>query len=145
MASANAPGRALAVLRLCLGVFFIFEALGKIGWLMDPSPLVAQLTGWRQSAGPVGRGYLDAVALPGALVFARLVPLGEAAAGLALVFGVYTRAAAALAFLMVLNFHVASGALFKYAFLTNGYGLPVLGALLALAIGGASLPYSLKK
>jgi hypothetical protein len=53
--------------------------------------------------------------------------------------------AALLGFLMVLNFHFASGALFQYRFLTNGYGLPVLGPLLGLAIGGARLPLSLRK
>ena len=45
---------------------------------------------------------------------------------------------------MVLNFHVASGALFRTDFVTNGYGLPVLGGLLALAIGAGRLPWSLK-
>ena len=37
---------------------------------------------------------------------------------------------------MALNFHIGSGALFKYSFLTNGYGLPVLGSTLALALAG---------
>ena len=46
---------------------------------------------------------------------------------------------------MVLNFHFASGILFEYRYLTNGYGLPVLGGLLALALGGAALPLSLRK
>jgi hypothetical protein len=41
---------------------------------------------------------------------------------------------------MVLNIHVASGALFTYGFLTNGYGLPVLGSTLGLAVGGGRLP-----
>ena len=45
---------------------------------------------------------------------------------------------------MVLNFHVANGNLFKYQYLTNGFGLPVLGGLLALAIGAGRLPWSLK-
>jgi hypothetical protein len=45
---------------------------------------------------------------------------------------------------MVLNIHIASGALFKYSFLTNGYGLPVLGSTLALAIGGVRLRWSLR-
>jgi hypothetical protein len=39
---------------------------------------------------------------------------------------------------MALNFHVASGALFKYSFLTNGYGLPVLGSTLALVFAGGT-------
>ena len=145
MAAGNAQGRGLAVLRMALGVFFIFEALGKSGWLLDPSPLGKQLTGWQETAGPMNRWYLETVALPGAAVFARLVLLGEAAAGVALVLGVYSRLAALLAFLMVLNFHVASGAIFRYQFLTNGYGLPVLAGLLAIVIGGAALPFSVKK
>ena len=56
-----------------------------------------------------------------------------------------TRLAAVLALLMVLNFHFASGVMFQYSYLTNGYGLPVLGGLLALAFGGTSLPLSVRQ
>jgi hypothetical protein len=45
----------------------------------------------------------------------------------------------------VLNFHFASGELFRYEFLTNAYGLPVLGGLVALALGGGRLPWSVSK
>ena len=38
-----------------------------------------------------------------------------------------------------------AGYIFKYSYLTNGYGLPVLGGTLALALGGARLPFSLRK
>ena len=41
--------------------------------------------------------------------------------------GFWTPVFAFVAFFMVLNFSVASGLIFKYSFLTNGYGLPVLG------------------
>ena len=143
--AANAQGRGLAALRFLLGVFFLFEAVAKAGWFLDSGPLVRQLTGWQATAGPLNRWYLEAVCLPWAPVFARLVMLGEVSTGLAFMTGTYTRLAASLALLMVLNIHVASGALFQYQFLTNGYGLPVVGGLLALAIGGASLPASLKK
>ena len=88
---------------------------------------------------------MQTVCLPGAPVFARLVVLGELATGVGLILGVYARYAALAAVLMVLNFHFASGIIFEYRYLTNGYGLPVLGGLLALAIGGASLPLSLRK
>ena len=77
-------------------------------------------------------------------MFARLVPIGEMVGGAALLLGIWPRLAAAAAFLMVLNFHVASGAIFQYRFLTNGFGLPVLGGLLALAIGGSRLPWTWK-
>ena len=143
--SGNPQARGLAILRIMLGVFFIFEALGKRAWLLDTAPLNAMLQSWLQTAGPNNRWYLETVCLPGVAMFARLVPLGEAAAGLALVTGTYTRLAAFMALLMVLNFHVASGAIFKYAFLTNGFGLPVMGGLLALALGGVGLPFSVNR
>ena len=141
----NPSARGLTALRLFLGVFFLFEGIGKIGWLMDPSPLTTQLTGYLHGANPWNRAYLEAVCLPGAAVFARLVLVGELATGVSLLLGAYTRYAAIAAFLMVLNIHFASGALFQYRFLTTGYGLPVLGGLLALALGGAALPLSLRK
>ena len=141
----NPSARGLTALRLFLGVFFLFEGIGKIGWLMDPSPLTTQLTGYLQGANQWNRAYLETVCLPGAAVFARLVLFGELATGVSFLFGAYARYAAIAAFLMVLNIHFASGALFQYRFLTNGYGLPVLGGLLALAVGGAALPLSLRK
>lgn len=143
----NRQGSGLLIVRLCMGVFFLFEGLGKLAWLTDATILSGRLAGW-MGAAPAGSAthwYLAHVAVPGAVVFARAVPLGELAAGLALLAGVWTRLAALLAFLMVLNFHVASGALFSYQFLTNGYGLPVLGATLGLALGGARLPFSLRR
>lgn len=141
----NKESTGLVVLRICLGVFLIFEGLDKLAWLTDSSILVGRLQQWLTTAGPYSRWYIETVCLPGAAVFARLVLLGELAAGTALVLGFWTRVAAILAFLMVLNFHVASGLVFQYRFLTNGYALPVLGGLLALALGGARLPLSLKR
>jgi uncharacterized membrane protein YphA (DoxX/SURF4 family) len=142
----SAQARGLALIRILLGVFFIFEAIGKYDWLADAGVLNGRLDSWAQpGAAPMAQWYLANVAKPGAFYFARLVPLGELATGIALVLGVATRPAALLAFLMVLNFHVASSAIFRYAFLTNGYGLPVLSGLLGLAIGGARLPWSIRK
>ncbi len=145
MASGNPQARGLAVLRILLGVFFLFEASGKTTWLLDTAPLSGTLNTWLQGANPTSRWYLETVCLPGVAAFARLVPLGEAAAGLALVAGAYTRLAAFMALLMVLNFHVASGAIFTYGFFTNAFGLPVMGGLLALAAGGVGLPLSVKR
>ena len=136
---------ALRVLALLLGVFLIFMGVAKFGWLMDGGILARQLQNWRDAAGPFSHWYLDTVALPGAPIFARLVPLGELAAGAALFLGFRVRIAATVALLMVINFHIASGVMFQYAYLTNGYGLPVLGGLLALAIGGRQLPFSVAR
>lgn len=141
----SAQARGLAVIRILLGVFFVFEAIGKWTWLGDASILAARISDWSGTATPAARWYLDHVVRNGIPVFARLVPLGELAAGVALLLGFWTRLAALVAFLMVLNFHVASSAIFKYSFLTFGYGLPVLSGLLGLAIGGSKLPWSVRK
>lgn len=136
----------LTVLRICLGLFFVFEGLGKVHWFASSSILVNQLNGWASAAPSSswsGR-YLAAVALPYAKYFARLVPLGELASGVAMVLGVWTPLFAFIAFFMALNFEFASGTLFKYAWLTNPYGLPVLGGTLALVLGGTRLPLSMR-
>lgn len=143
----NKQGTGLVIIRVCLGVFFLFEGLSKFGWFADAGVLNGRLAGWLADAqiGSASRWYLEHVAMRGTAIFARVVPLAELATGVALIAGAWTRTAALLAFLMVLNFHVASGALFKYAFLTNGYGLPVLAATLGLAVGGVRLPFSLRR
>jgi uncharacterized membrane protein YphA (DoxX/SURF4 family) len=139
----SGPG-ALRALSLAMGVFLLFMGSGKLGWFLDSGLLAGELQGWRGSAPAVSRAYLDLV-LPGVPIFARLVVLGELAAGVALVAGFHVRLAALLALLMVLNFHFASGIIFTLGYLTNGYGLPVVGSLLALALGGRSLPLSVTR
>ena len=135
----------LRVLSLVMGTFLLAMGLGKLGWLTDSGLLTAELQGWREFAPPVSRWYLDMVAIPGASLFARLVPFGELAAGAALVAGYRMRLAAGVALLMVLNFHFAMGILFQSAYLTNGYGLPVVGGLVALAVGARRLPFSISR
>jgi uncharacterized membrane protein YphA (DoxX/SURF4 family) len=136
----------LAVLRICLGIFFFFEGVGKIRWFFDTSLLGGQLADWSKAVSPgsPSHWYLERIAIPGVAVFARLVPLGEIASGIALVTGFWTPLFAFVAFFMALNFQFASGALFQYSFLTNGYGLPVLGSTLGLAVGGVRLPWSVR-
>src|ERR1700733_3917139 len=128
----------LTILRVCIGTFFIFEGIGKVRWLTNPSLLAAQLTSWSQAApsGSLSHAYLERLAIPYVRLFARLVPIGEIVSGIAMVTGFWTPLFGFVAFLMALNFLFAGGALFKYSFLTNGYGLPVLGSTLALTLGG---------
>jgi uncharacterized membrane protein YphA (DoxX/SURF4 family) len=130
------------VLAVMLGVFLFFQSMQKVAWVTDSSILDERLRRYLEDATSIGRWYLETIAMPGVPAFARLVFLGELAAGLALVAGFWTQLAATLALFMVMNFHVASGALFESAFLTNGYGLPVVGGLLALVIGGRHLPFT---
>ncbi|MBK5298961.1 MAG: DoxX family membrane protein [Vicinamibacteria bacterium] len=140
--AAGSSVHALRVLSLCMGVFFLFMGLDKAAWLGDPGLLTTQLRGWHDAAPAPSRWYLETVAIPGAPVFARLVPVGELAVGVALIAGFRVRLAAVAGLFMVLNFHFAMGVLLRYSYLWNGYGPPVLGGLLALAIGGARLPFS---
>lgn len=133
----------LAILRVAMGVFFLFEGLEKLPWLTEPELLTPRLARYAERATPLNQWYVELLR-PGSEIFARLVVLGELAAGLALLTGVYTRLAAALALAMVLNFHFAGGEMFQTAFLRDGYGPPVIGALAALALAGKRLPWSLR-
>ena len=139
-------GTGLTVTRVCIGLFFLAEGVSKYRWFGDSSILAGQLATWAQSAqsGSLHGRFVEHIALPWAIYFARLVPLGEISCGLAMLVGFWTPIAAAIAFLMALNFQFASGALFKLAFLTSGYGLPVLGSTLGLAVGGIRLPWSVR-
>jgi uncharacterized membrane protein YphA (DoxX/SURF4 family) len=142
--SENSARSGLVIVRVLIGVFFVSESLIKLHWFGDTSDLAGRFAGYLNGAGPMSRAYLEWLAIPGTALFARLVPLGELGCGLAMVLGVRTRFFAALALLMTLNFHVASGAIFQLGFFTNGYGLPVVGSLLALAVGGDGLPWSVR-
>jgi uncharacterized membrane protein YphA (DoxX/SURF4 family) len=135
----------LRVLSVALGVFLFFMGLDKIGWMLDGGVLANRLQEWHGTARPMARWYLETVAIPGAPIFARLVPLAELATACALILGFWTRWAAALAFLMILNFHFAADIILRYDYLINAYGLPILGGLAALALGAKKLPMSLSK
>jgi uncharacterized membrane protein YphA (DoxX/SURF4 family) len=135
----------LRALSLMLGTFLVFMAIDKVAWLTDVGILAGLFREWLETAPPASRWYLETVAIPGAPVFARLVPLGEVTVGTALICGFRVRLAAAMMLLMVLNFHFASDLLFHYNYLINAYGLPVLSGLVALVIGGARLPFSVSR
>ena len=136
---------ALRVLSVAMGVFLVFMGLSKLEWFLDGGLLTQQLHQWRGQASPLARWYLDTLALPAASVFARVVPTAELASGAALILGVGVRPVAALALLMVINFHIAADVMFRYEYLWNAYGPPVLGALAALSIGGKQLPFSARR
>ena len=116
--------------------------VNKLSWITDSNGLVSQLLQWRDSAFGISLWYLETIALPGSSVFARVVPVAELGAGFALFVGYRVRLIAILALLMILNFHFASGVIISMSYLTNGYGPPVVGRLLALGLSGRRLPWS---
>ena len=168
----SGEGVGLRMLSMFIGVFLVRMGMQKFGWFFDGGELTSQLEEWRRILDGVLQGnggggeylawlarlgdrwreltmgsslrYLDAVAIPYAAVFARIVPAAEFAAGAALVVGFNVRLTAGLALLMILNFHFASGLLFTWGYLANGFGLPVVGGLLALTLGGRTLPFSFR-
>ncbi len=133
--SGRAQMAALLLLRVLLGVFMLFYGLDKASWLMDATPLATQLSSWLIDAPPASRWYLERV-IPGAPVFARAVPLGAMLGGLALALGLWTRMAALVCLVVVLSLQFGAGAMFRYAYLMDASGLPLMGSLLALMIGG---------
>jgi uncharacterized membrane protein YphA (DoxX/SURF4 family) len=143
--SSRGAALALRILAVLLGVFFVSMGINKLAWLTDSGILAGKFQIFEKGAPASVRAYIETFAMPGLPLFARLVPLAELATGAALIFGVWVRLAAALAFVMVLNFQFATGGFHTIAFFIDGQGLPVLGALLALAIAGRDLPFSLSK
>jgi len=146
-AAAVSPGMlGLRIMAAMIGVFFLGMCSTKIAWFTDSNILQQKFQMiFLPKAPPIVRWYLETVCIPGAPLFARLVPLGEIATAFALISGFWTRMAATAALLMVLNFHFATSAFWSVDFLRDGTGLPLIGGLLALAINGARLPFSISK
>ena len=140
MPSASANG--LRLLSVVVGIFMISMGYGKLDGAGDSSLLESELRNFWGPAPAISKLYIDWFAMPLHPVLARLVLLGELTTGLALVAGYRLRLAALGALFMILNFHFAMGLLFSSAYLTNGYALPVVGGLTALAVGARQLPYS---
>ena len=142
VAGSGAASWGLRLMAVMVGVFFLSMGLNKVAWLADSSILMHKFDIFLKGAPPATQWYIDTIAKPGVPVFARIVPIAELSTAAALILGFWVRLAAALALLMVLNFHVATGELFTREFLLDGAGLPLLGALLALAIAGGMLPWT---
>ena len=77
-------------------------------------------------------------------MLARLVPAGEFICGFALLVGFWTPVFALIAFVLVLHYDIASGAIFQLSFLASRSGLPLLASTLGLAVGGVRLRWSLR-
>ena len=135
---------ALRVVTVGLGIFFLAMSYNKLAWLGDPTQLAARFQRWLPNASPYAHVYLQYVAIPGGVAFARIVPIAEFLTAISLLSGVYTNVAAIAALFMILNFHTATSSFSSIEFLRDGTGPPMFAALIALAIAGHRLPYSLR-
>jgi putative oxidoreductase len=132
----------LALLRIATGVSLIGTGLKKVSWFAHPM-LEQQLAGFASHA-PNGlvTSYLHAVT-PHHAVLARVVVLGELGLGTLLILGLFTPLAAALAFLMVAQFHFASGAMFQAMYFVGQNGLVFLLVFPVLLTGRAGVALGL--
>ncbi len=133
---------ALALLRIAAGISLLGPGLGKLSWFAHPA-LEPILANWAQHA-PNGLvfSYLHLVA-PHHAGLARLVAVGELGLGALLVLGLFTPVVAALALLMVVQFHFASGAMFQASYLTGQNGLVYLLIFPVLFLGRAGVALGL--
>jgi uncharacterized membrane protein YphA (DoxX/SURF4 family) len=128
----------LALLRIATGVALLAPGIQKFAWLASPT-LDAQLKLWSAAQhNPVVLKYLDFM-LPHAAVLARVVVAGELALGAMLILGFLTPLAAALGFLMVANFHFASGAMLSLDYVKGQDGVVFLLIFPVLLLGRAGL------
>jgi thiosulfate dehydrogenase [quinone] large subunit len=136
----------LALVRLGLGLLFLVSAWDKTvkGWLATGEPLAQTLGAALPKAEAFYRPFLEGTVLPQAGLFARLVTLGEWAAGLSLALGLLTRLGALSAVWLLLNYLAMKGAL-TGQWLTPTAGsdrLYVLGALVC-CLAAAGLTWGL--
>jgi NADH dehydrogenase len=97
--------------RVYLGVIFAVAAVGKLTARVDfAGPMTGFLTGAvvRNGHGWYA-GFLRAVVLPHAHVFATLVLLGEVFVAVSMIFGLLTRVGAVVAIVLLANYLCAKG------------------------------------
>ncbi len=109
-----APRSLLAFLRVYLGVILLITVLGK---LTREDPFATEMLGFLQGVAMRRSSawylhFIHDVVIPHATLFSYLVMTGELFAGLSLLTGALTRAGAAVAMCLFLNFMLAKGRLF---------------------------------
>jgi uncharacterized membrane protein YphA (DoxX/SURF4 family) len=110
-----APGYLLAILRIYLGVILLNTVIGK---LTADSLFSEEMLGFINTEVSRGRAlpfyvhFLQSVVVPNAKLFSYLVMTGELTAGIGLLLGAFTRAAAFIALILFLNYMLAKGRMF---------------------------------
>jgi uncharacterized membrane protein YphA (DoxX/SURF4 family) len=107
------PRALVVILRLHLGVILLLTDAGK---LTRDQPFSVEMLAFLQhamrNASAPYRAFVEHAVIPHATTFSVLVLAGELVAGLSLLFGIATRAGAAIAMLLFLNYMLAKGRMF---------------------------------
>src|SRR4051794_13601666 len=126
---------ALVVLRIYLGIVFLLGAVPKIQ--RDPVPeyraFMQQVA--LERGHPFYRNFAQQVVLPNAPALAVVMTWGELLIGLTLILGLLTRASAALAILISVNYMLARGAWFWSPWSSDAAFVVIALALLTGAAG----------
>jgi thiosulfate dehydrogenase [quinone] large subunit len=98
------------MLRVYTGLFFAWNGISKIRRDNFADGMQGFLESQAESTFDFYLSFVQNVVIPNKAVFASLVSWGELAIGLAMIFGLATRYAAAAGVVMVLNYWFAKGA-----------------------------------
>ncbi|MCX7919246.1 MAG: DoxX family membrane protein [bacterium] len=100
----------IACLRIAVGYFFFQAGWTKLtGRFISNNMLLTTLNEWVQHIPTAWyKNFMVNFVMPHTTIFSYLVVYGEIFIGLALMFGLMTRLSAAVAFVMNLNYHLAT-------------------------------------
>ncbi len=99
----------IVVLRVYTGLFFAWNGISKITRDNFADGMEGFLNGQLANSFAFYRPFIESVVLPNKTMFAAMVTWGELFVGLAMIFGLATRYAAAVGAILVLNFWLAKG------------------------------------
>lgn len=99
----------IVVLRVYTGLFFTWNAIGKIRRDNFADGMEGFLNAQLENSFAFYRPFIETVVLPNKTMFAAMVAWGELTVGLLMIVGLATRYAAAVGAILVLNFWLAKG------------------------------------
>src|SRR5256884_2620857 len=152
----NHPDRAVALLRVVVGAWFIKAVWTKVSYGLVagviPYPMVSprfiafhpKRVAEFAAGNPIGwyRDFLQATVLPHAEVFATLQTIGEVVVGVGLLLGVMTRLAAAVGLFLALNFGLANQWM---SFGQQGFHLLLVVSMAIFLVTGAGRVWGLDR
>ena len=142
----NHPDRAVALLRVVVGAWFVKAVWTKVSVAVGavPYPIVSprfiafhpKRVAEFAAGNPIGwyKDFLETTVLPHAALFATLQTIGEVAVGVGLLFGVLTRLAAVLGLFLALNFGLATQWM---SFGQQGFHVLLITSMVIFLITGA--------